>query len=196
MQAKDIETRQSAVAIYYYLLEYNNLESIVKKIYKASWSDIDNEVKNRVMFYSGGMTMESRFIEYDSYEVVRERVPYRVEQILNRLTLNQVMRLEKHDRQLGDLNFNIQSYKEKMTVYPCVDCILKLINMRNILAHNMVDLDFKEKHKIETLSNQAITSNSISWIEDFDLERLNESTRDILSNYIFMEHILEILRSK
>ena len=77
----------------------------------------------------------------------------------------------------------------------CIDCILKLLNMRNILAHKMNDLNFKNKECIDVLKNEIIQKRDIEWLEMYDLNLLSESARCIVSNYIYMDIIYDKLRS-
>lgn len=67
--------------------------------------------------------------------------------------------------------------------------------MRNILAHKMNDLNFKNKECIDVLKNEIIQKRDIEWLEMYDLNLLSESARCIVSNYIYMDIIYDKLRS-
>ena len=67
--------------------------------------------------------------------------------------------------------------------------------MRNILAHKMNDLNFKNKEYIDVLKNEIIQQRNIGWLKMYDLNLLSESARCIVSNYIYMNIIYEKLRS-
>ena len=67
--------------------------------------------------------------------------------------------------------------------------------MRNILAHKMNDLNFKNKEYIDVLKNEIIQQRNMGWLKMYDLNLLSESARCIVSNYIYMNIIYEKLRS-
>ena len=56
--------------------------------------------------------------------------------------------------------------------------------MRNILAHKMNDLSFKNKEYIDVLKNEIIQQSNIGWLKMYDLNLLSESARCIECNYI------------
>lgn len=153
---REITEQLDALSIYHFLLNYTTLEEMIKSLYVEKWPDFNNEVQQRLMFYQGGLNMQKSFIEYDTYSVVTQHHKFDVEAMLNNLTLNQMIKVERKENQISELKFDIQSLQNRTIVYPCIDCILKLLNMRNILAHKMNDLNFKNKEYIDVLKNEII----------------------------------------
>lgn len=192
---KEITEQLDALSIYHFLLKYAELEAVIKKMFIEKWPDFSNDVQQRLMFYQGGLSMHKSYIEYDTYSVITQQHKFDVKILLNNLTLNQMIKVEKREKQISELKYNIQSLQNKTIVYPCIDCILKLLSMRNILAHKMDDLNFKNKECIDVLKNEIIQQNNFSWLEMYDLNLLSESARCIVSNYIYMNIIYEKLRS-
>ncbi len=192
---KEIKVQLDALSIYQYLLKYSDLEEQIKQLFIETWPNFDEELKQRIMFYQGGLSMETGYIEYDTYSVVTQHYKFDVMTMLNKLTLNQIIKLERKENQLKGLQYEVVSLQNKKVVYPCRDCILKLMNMRNILAHKMNGLNFKNKDYIDVLSNETIRKNDLGWLMNFDLDLLSESARCIVSNYIYMNMIYEKLRS-
>lgn len=192
---REVTEQLDALSIYHFLLKYATLEEMIKGLYVRKWSDFDAEVQQRMMFYQGGLNMQKSFIEYDTYSLVTKHHKFDVKAMLNNLTLNQMIKVERKERQIPELRCDIQSLQNRTIVYPCIDCILKLLNMRNILAHKMNDLNFKNKEYIDVLKNQIIHQRNIEWLETYDLNLLSESARCIVSNYIYMNIIYEKLGS-
>lgn len=191
---REISMQLDALSIYHYLLKYSELETLIKQIYIIVWPDFKEEYKQRIMYYQGGLSLESGYIEYDTYSVVTQHQKFDVNILLNKLTLNQIIKLERKERQIPFLLYEIVSLQNKTVVYPCQDCILKLLNMRNILAHKITDLNFKNKDYIDVLSNEIISDKGLEWLKEYDLNLLSESARCIISNYLYMDIIYQKLR--
>lgn len=193
---REITIELDAICIYHYLLKYSKLEEIIKQLYIKSWPYFKEETKQRIMYYQGGLSLESGFIEYDSYSIVTQHHKFDTTVLLNKLTLNQIIKIERKENQINTLNFEIPSLQNKKMVYLSQDCILKLLNMRNILAHQMVDLSFKNKDYIDVLNNETINGSDLQWLKSYDLNMLSESARYIVSNYIYMNMIYQRLRGE
>lgn len=193
---RDIKEQLEAISIYHYLLRYSDLEEEIKELYIKEWPNFNNKFQQRLMFYQGGLSMEKGYIEYDTYSLITQHHKFDIKAILNNLTLNQIIKLERKENQLVVLKYEINSMQNKTIVYPCQDCILKLLNMRNILAHKMSNLNFKNKDCIDVLKNEVIRSSGLTWLDEYDLDLLSESARCIVSNYIYMDKIYQKLRSE
>lgn len=192
---REIVEQLDALSIYHYLLKYSELEELIKRIYIKAWPQFDSEVQQRIMFYQGGLSTQKGYIDYDTYTLITQHYKFDVNVMLNNLTLNQMIKVERKENQISKLKCDIQSLQNKTIVYPCMDCILKLLNMRNILAHKMNDLIFKNKECIDVLKDDIIYKSNLKWIQIYDLKMLSESARCIVSNSVYMDLIYERLRS-
>jgi len=192
---REITEQLDALCIYHFLLLYIKLEEKIKALYINKWPDFSNELQQRIMFYQGGTNLQRSYIEYDTYSVITQHHKFDVYTMLNKLTLNQIVRLEKKENQLIELKYEQPSMLNKTLVYPYIDCILKLLNMRNILAHEMSTLNFKNKDYIDILTNEIIEGKELPWLMEYDLNLLSDSARCILSNYIYMDSIYQKIRS-
>lgn len=190
---REITMQLDALSIYHYLLKYSDLENTIKRLFIRVWPDFDEVLKQRIMFYQGGLSIESGYIEYDTYSVITQHHKFDVKTMLNKLTLNQIIKLERKENQLSALQYEIASLQNRTVVYPCQDCILKLLSMRNILAHEMCNLNFRPKDYIDVLCNEVIRKNNLDWLDNFDLDLLSEAARCIVSNYIYMDMIYQKL---
>lgn len=193
---RKITEQLDALSIYHFLLKYAELEEAIKKIYVQEWPNFSREVQQCLMFYQGGLSMQKSYIEYDTYSLITQHHKFDVKTMLNNLTLNQMIKIERREKQISELKCDIQSLQNRTIIYPCIDCILKLLNMRNILAHKMNNLNFKNKEYIDVLKNEIIQQSNLEWLEMYDLNLLSESARYIISNYIYMNIIYEKLRSE
>ena len=190
---KEIAEQLEALSIYYFLIKYTSLEEVIKELYVNKWSDFNSEVQQRLMFYQGGLCLQKGYIEYDTYSLITQHHKFDTKALLNNLTLNQIIKVERREKQIVELEWYIQSLQNKTIEYPCTDCILKLLNMRNILAHKMNDLNFKNKECIDVLKNEIIQQSNLEWLKMYDLNLLSESARCIISNYIYMNIICKEL---
>lgn len=177
---REITEQLDALSIYHFLLNYTTLEEMIKSLYVQKWPDFSNEVQQRLMFYQGGLNMQKSFIEYDTYSVVTQHHKFDVEAMLNNLTLNQMIKVERKENQIPELKFDIQSLQNRTIVYPCIDCILKLLNMRNILAHKMNDLNFKNKEYIDVLKNEIIQQRNIGWLKMYANYLMNKINSQLM----------------
>lgn len=191
---REIVEQLDALSIYHYLLKFSMLEMVIKEMYIREWPNFNSELQQRLMFYQGGLNMKKAYIEYDTYSVITQHNKFDIKVMLNNLSLNQIIKLERKENQISELQYEIQSLQNRTVVYPCQDCILKLLNMRNILAHNMGNLVFKNKDCIDVLKNETIQLYNLKWLDMYDLDLLSESARSILSNYIYMDMIYRKLR--
>ena len=67
--------------------------------------------------------------------------------------------------------------------------------MRNILAHEMVDLTFKDSALIELLSIEQIESQNFEILQNYDIHRMDNMTQYIASNLVYMRKLIDMLES-
>ena len=65
--------------------------------------------------------------------------------------------------------------------------------MRNILAHDFSSLKNKAQNTIEILSDEKIDLLKPRWLKEFDVKNMNDKSKLVFSNYIYMEKIMKIL---
>lgn len=66
-------------------------------------------------------------------------------------------------------------------------------NMRNKLAHEVTDLDFRDSDLIELLSPEQISQEPFELLQNFDLLKMDEMTQYIASNVIYIRKIISKL---
>ena len=112
------------------------------------------------------------------------------------MTINQIIKIDKRERVIPLFDFEISSKTKKQLKYLSHDCFVSLINMRNKLAHDILNINFKNADIIELLPDKILISNQEPWIQSMDVNHISDMGREILSNYIFMKEIIIHLKEK
>ena len=113
---------------------------------------------------------------------------------MKKLSLNQIIKIDRKEQAFDVFKFGIKSKTKKMLELEFHDCCIKLLQMRNKLAHEFQGLDL-EKETIELLHETQIAG-SKDWLEGYELKYMTQQSKQIFSNYIIMEELLEILLDK
>lgn len=71
--------------------------------------------------------------------------------------------------------------------------VLRLLNMRNKLAHEVSNLNFKDGDIIELLSPEQISQQSFELLRNYDLLKIDAMTQCIASNIIYIRKIISKL---
>lgn len=185
-----------ALSIRYYTKLYNELENEIKDYFVENISSISSKNRELLYFALAGIKSNQIVFEVDNASITLQKVKYISDEKFSAFTVNQIIKLQKKYDLLPDLNFNVQSINRKKTVYPFSDCVLKLINMRNKLAHEMSHLSFKDSDIIEIVSNDCICEKSQLWFEALDTTLMSDEAKCIFSNLLIMENLLTELRKR
>ena len=194
--SQEIKEKNDALIIYKFLIDYNHFENIVRDVIGSEWEKLDNNVKNRLAFYVCWLGSENKYIEYDTYSIKQEIWKYDEKKIQKKLTINQIIKIDKRERVIPLFDFEISSKTKKQLKYLSHDCFVSLINMRNKLAHDILNINFKNADIIELLPDKILISNQEPWIQSMDVNHISDMGREILSNYIFMKEIIIHLKEK
>ncbi|MCM1237546.1 MAG: hypothetical protein NC489_46365, partial [Ruminococcus flavefaciens] len=188
-----------ALVVYNYMVLYDVFEHKLKDLFvkkvKAIKYDKENSSKiERLYFYLGCVGMLSNYIEYDTYSTVSKHNKFGGSDMINQFTLVQMVRIDEQEKLIECFKFNINSINNpKLLQYSFHDCCKKLTNMRNLLAHNFSNLKANAQNAIEILSDDKISALKSRWLENFDVKNMNDKSKLIFSNYIYMAEILEKL---
>ena len=183
-----------ALILYNYIGYYIKLEETIKNIFMSEFENLDSQYKNRIYFYIGGLKSENTFVEYETYTLVREKKKFKAK-LFSELTINQIIKMERKENKISKFNITINSIQTIKLDFTLYDCCIKLINMRNKMAHEFFNLTINNnKDTIEVLSNENLDKFKPEWLDDFsEYDKLDESMICILSNYIYMRKIVEKL---
>lgn len=180
----------------YYFSYFAELEKKTRKIFKDEILNIDNKIKNKLYYYYGATHSSIEYIEYDKNSTVKTERAYKEDEEFNDFSLIKIIRIDLKDKFLSKFNFNINSLNKKTISYTFHDLVKKIIEMRNVLAHEPRGFEFKEKHIIEIVSKNAIAENNKFNFGGYDFFSTNFQKSNniaVLSNLIYMKLILESL---
>lgn len=192
----NISQQMDAIVLYQFLVEYNRFEKCIQETYCEEWDNLGEDIKKRIAYYVGSVKGVNTYIEYDTYSIKQDVYKYEESKLTQKLTINQIIRIERKDHSLKKFNFEVQSKLNKQLSFTSYDCILKLINMRNKLAHTILNIKFSSGDVIEVLSDGVISNVDEPWIGELQLNQMSDFSRNVVSNYIFMREITDFISGK
>lgn len=193
-----VEEQIEAIASALFLKKYNLFEKSLKNFYLNNvklndnpilyyYTGAENVKKNIVLCFEDGCT---RFNEYKFKDIS--------EKYINYFTLKEIVKLDKlYDLSKGKFkNLYIDSVNRATESYDFFGTCSKLISMRNKLAHESSNLSLKPDDDIvEILDDENINSIYNEHFTNFDLTKMNNSTKAILSNSVFVDKVCEKIKS-
>jgi hypothetical protein len=192
----EIGERSNALVIYKFLVTYNKFEDLIKQIFASKFDELDSEVKNRISYYVGWLGSEVKYIDYDTYSIKQEIQKFDKKNIISKLTINQIIKIDKKDKIINNFSFEISSMTKKHVSYLSHDCFLSLIRMRNKLAHDILKINFKNADIIEQLPISIISNTQDDWFKNIGTEGISNDSICILSNSIYMMKIIDKLEQE
>lgn len=94
---------------------------------------------------------------------------------------------------ITDFSFEIESIQSAMQIYDFRSCMMKVIKMRNKLAHELVDCNFNSQDIIESMSNENMVKYGEKYMQRNSEAMLDQMTKEVLSNLIYMDIIIKKL---
>ncbi len=182
-----------SLVIYEFLSEYNLLEQMIREVFEKSIPSLPQKIIQQLYFYNGGRI--GTFIDTEEEAIKLTAAKFKENDSFKELTINQIIKVFKKNPCLGSFNFDIPSIQRVTTVFPFFDCVIRLLNMRNILAHEMVNIQFKNKDLIELLSFDQLESHSFEILQNYDVRKMDNMTQYIASNIVYMRKIIAELES-
>lgn len=183
-----------AIVIYEFLNNFNKLEICIRNIFEKNLDKISKKDLNKLYFLYGGKI--GTYINMEEEAIQLTKLQYKDKEVFKEFTIIQLLKLNKELNFIEKFKFEIQSLKNKNVVFEFYDSAIQLVNMRNILAHNTSELNFKQKHYIEILSEETINNNLSDNMNGYDASSMDEITKQIYSNNIYLKKILEILNDE
>lgn len=180
-----------SLMIYEFLNEYTRLEQMIRETFEQNISSLPSEVIQQLYFYNGGRI--GTYIDFEEDTVKLNAVKYKEHDLFKELTINQIIKIFKKDQCLKAFDFQIQSIQRATTAYSFYDCATRLLNMRNILAHEMVNLQFKDKDLIELLTVDQLQAQNFKILQNFDVGKMDNMTQYIASNLVYMLKLISVL---
>lgn len=191
---KTLSLQIRSLMVYDFLDEYNQLERTIRIVFEENIETLPSNTKQQLYFYYGGKI--GTYIEYESHGIKINELNYSEEEMFKQLSINQIIKIFKNNRCLEVFNFSIESIQRPLTVFPFYDCTIRLLNMRNKLAHEVSNLNFRDGDIIELLSPEQISQQPFELLQNYDLQKMDEMTQCVASNIIYIRRILQQLRVK
>lgn len=154
-----------------------------------SW--LPQKVVQQLYFYNGGRV--ATFIDSESETVKLNVVNYKENDLFKELKVNQIIKIFKNNPCLKTFNFTVSSVQRSTTAFSFYDCAIRLLNMRNKLAHEMVKLQFKNQDLVELLSFEQLEKEPFEILQNYDIRKMDDMTQYIASNIVYMRKILAVL---
>ena len=180
-----------SILVFGFLDEYNKLEKKIRQVFEISVPDLPTKTRQQLYFYYGGKI--GSYIEYEAHVIKTNCLNYKEDELFKELSINQIIKIFKNTSCIEAFNFNVESMRQSTTVYSFYDCVIRLLNMRNKLAHEVMDLHFKNQDLIELLSFEQIGKDRFELLKNYDLQLIDDMTLYIASNMVFMRIIINKL---
>lgn len=151
---------------------------------------IDGDDIHRLYFYHGG-SIKNIEIDFQDETINLKKLKFKClkEEPFNDFSIKQIIKLHKEHGLGKHFNLQIQSIKTKGTKHDFSSAISKLISMRNILAHEVSNFNFKDRDYIELLSDELIINNIIDTSLYGDITQADDQVKIILSNITYLQII-------
>ena len=180
-----------SIILYDFLSKYNSLENYIRKLFEGSIIDIDVNTKNYLYFYYG--TKIDIYMDFQNNKIMSVPFEFNDNERFKKITFNQIIKIQKQRTIIEKLNCDIQSVQSK-TYYSICDVCIKLISMRNKLAHEICDCNFKNADIVEKLSDENICKYIEKYNYDFNVSQMSDDIKEIFSNVVYIDAIIEKLQ--
>ncbi len=183
---------RSLVVVRYFEI-YKYLEEKTKNIFIEEVKNINGDLKNKLYFFYGGCANHS--IDYSKNTLTMYDRKFNIEEDFHEFSFNQIIKICKNDRKIEKFNFNINSMQVKQEEFDFYSSCIKCMNMRNKLAHEVLRENFEDEDIIEILSDKNIEENVIIDLETLDIKLMDDTTKQIYSNLLYLNKIIMQLTS-
>lgn len=180
-----------AIVIYEYLRCFNKLENEIRKIFEENIQTLNKNFINKLYFVYGGKI--GTYMDYEQNTLKLREILFKEKETFKELTIIQILKLNKDANCIEKFKFQVNSLQQKTVYFEFYDACIKLVNMRNILAHELSNVNFKTKDIIEMLSDEKILENVDERVKNYDISIMDEATKSIFSNLVYLKLILSIL---
>lgn len=198
MDAKEhIILQFKSVLMVQFISDFAKLEKVIIHAFQDCIYRTEHRHKSKLYFMYGCTVGNEIFYDIEreclSLTAVRK---YDDNEMFKSLKLNKIIKFDKKEHIVDSFNINIESVQKKSLVFPFHDCILKLISMRNKLAHELDKINYRDSDIIETLSIETIKRFPYRWSEDWDFDVFDNDCILLYSNLIYLEIVLASITTK
>ncbi|MCM1504344.1 MAG: hypothetical protein NC127_04010 [Muribaculum sp.] len=198
MDAKEhILLQFKSVLMVQFISNFAKLEKVIIQLFQDHIYKIEHRHKSKLYFMYGCTVGNEIFYDIEreclSLATVRK---YDDNEMFKSLKLNKIIKFDKKEHVVDTFNSNIESVQKKNLVFPFHDCILKLISMRNKLAHELDKINYRESDIIETLSIETLKRFPFGWSDGWDFEIFDNDCILLYSNLIYLDIALTSVTAK
>ena len=183
-----------AIIIYEYLRCFNKLENEIREIFERNIQTLKPNFVSKLYFVYGGKI--GTYIDYEQDTVKLRENSFKEQETFKELSIIQILKLNKEANCIEEFKVQVNSLQQKTVYFEFYDACIKLVNMRNILAHELSNINFKTKDIIETLSDEKIIENVDERVNNYDISIMDENTKCIFSNLVYLKLILKMLNQE
>jgi hypothetical protein len=180
----------------HYFDYFSKLENEIRTKFEKSLGEVNINFKNKLFFYLGANHMFKFGLDYIDDKATGTHKRFREDESFKEFPIAKIIKIDKKDKIISEFKLQISSINRKTITYEFHDVIIKLINMRNILAHEPINFIFTEKdHIIESLSIEKLNESNTFDIDGYIFSHENEQNNQIISNLLYMQNVIETLRN-
>lgn len=193
-QPELIKLQLKSLLIVHYISYFAKIENLVKQIFQKRIVEQDHKYKSKLYFMYGSVVGNDIYYDIDNecLALVGNR-RYNDAELFKELSLNKIVKFDGKECIISEFRANIDSIQTKSLSFTFHDSVIKFINMRNKLAHELNDISFNDKDVVERLSSSYIKQDAFEWLEGLDVTMMDNETIAIYSNLIYINKILEQL---
>lgn len=198
MDAKEhIILQCKSVLMVQFISNFAKLEKAIIQLFQDFIYNTEHRHKSKLYFMYGCTVGNEIFydIERECLSLIAIR-KYDDNELFKSLKLNKIIKFDKKERIVDVFKNNIESVQKKSLVFPFHDCILKLISMRNKLAHELDKINYKDSDIIETLSIETIKRFPFEWSDGWDFDIFDNDCILLYSNIIYLNVVLTSITTK
>ena len=192
MNTNIIKEQIKASIIFQYLLKYNIMEISIKQLFVKCLDDVPQDMKNRLYFIYGSKI--SSYFDYSEDSLKANEKKFNVKESFSELTINQIIKLNKRHCFLPNFG-DLESQNSSRVSFNFMDCIIKLIETRNILAHELASPEFKDKHIIERFNDEKIKALNYDFLANYDVSMIDDQSKNVLCNLFYLDKVINSISS-
>lgn len=187
------EEQIKALVIYKFLCEYSEFENQIKIYFIKKVNNLNQNDINQLYFYYGGLATKNIYIDYDNNALTMQNHKFNSNNF-HKFSINQIIKISKT---YNNLIFNdvIDSDARKIVKLEINGSIIRLINMRNKISHNLSTLKLGDTDCIELLPLESLQNYCNKNLSNIEIKDNYNDVKIILSNLIYMKKISEKLQS-
>lgn len=197
------EDTLEAVIYYNFLMEFQRFEANIVKLFDLSYVNVDDIVKRRIIYYCGIMK-DICFFDFGEYKLKEEfaTIAKKIKkisdlEIISKLSPMQKMRIADNEKEYFPLFAYdlMESSEETITkeVKTIADISIKIIQVRNMLAHdmgNMSRLGRIHDYCIVILkkTTEELAATLVDWLDGNDIKNIiykNNDDKNLRLRYYF-----------